>query len=85
MKYGKYCICILSVIAACYGFWGCLYPDLTFVDGTYRIITEKEDSEQFYCFDKDALYADALKGNIQVTFRFKLLELFKGKRGREDG
>lgn len=84
VQYGKYGICILSVVTACYGFWGCLYPDLTFVDGTYRVVTV-QDAEQNYCGDKDTLYADMLNGKVQVTFRIKLWELFQNRRGKENG
>ncbi len=43
----KYAIYVVSVITACYGFWGCLFPDLTLVEGTYRFVAEEvyDDTE----------------------------------------
>ncbi len=38
----KYIIYITSVVTACYGFWGCLFPELTLVGGTYRVVYEAE-------------------------------------------
>jgi len=90
----RYTICIISVVTACYGFWGCLYPDLTLVKGTYRIVEETEMSDaasqeseklgQRYRGDKEELYADILAGKVQVTFRSKILELFFNRRGQEN-
>ncbi len=36
--YVKYMMCVLAAVASCYGFWGCLFPDLTLTEGTYRIV-----------------------------------------------
>lgn len=38
----KYMIYTVSVVTACYGFWGCLFPDLTLVKGTYRFVSEED-------------------------------------------
>lgn len=40
----KYIIYVTSVVTACYGFWGCLFPDLTLVEGTYRVVSSSEDA-----------------------------------------
>ena len=98
----KYAIYVISVAAACYGFWGCLFSDLTLVEGTYRFVAEEDCDDTEYDtvvdeksgriggkssgksdVDTEQLYADILDGKVKVTFRSKLLELFKYKRGFE--
>ena len=71
----KYIIYVTSVTMACYGFWGCLFPDLTLVKGTYQVVSgeEIEDIEQFY--------ADILDDKVTVTYRSKLWEIIKNRRG----
>ena len=71
----KYIIYATSIITACYGFWGCLFPDLTLVKGTYQVVSgeEIEDMEQ--------LYADILDDKVTVTYRSKLWEIIKNRRG----
>ena len=80
----KYIIYITSVVTACYGFWGCLFPDLTLVGGTYRIVSENTelsgaDGEAGY--DAEALYADILDGRVTVVYRSRLWEIIKSKCG----
>lgn len=72
----KYIICGASVVTACYGFWGSFFPDLTLVEGTYRIISGEERIE-----DAEQLYADILDDKVVVTYRSKLWEIIKNKRG----
>lgn len=74
----KYIIYVTSIVTACYGFWGCLFPDLTLVKGTYQVISgeEIEDMEQ--------LYADILDDKVMVTYRSKLWEIIKKRRGFEN-
>ena len=74
----KYIIYITSVVTACYGFWGCLFPDLTLVEGTYRIVSEEAEAD-----DAEALYADILEGRVTVTviYRSRLWEIIKSKCG----
>ena len=55
----KYTIYVISVVTACYGFWGCLFPELTLVKGTYRVVGTEEYTE-----DAEQLYVDILD-NIQ--------------------
>lgn len=86
----------ISLITACYGFWGCLFPDLTLVEGTYRFVIEEEyqqeehdtvdyekdgADEETYGKDTEQLYADILDGKVKVTYRSKLFELFEYIRG----
>ena len=75
----KYMIYVTSVVTACYGFWGCLFPDLTLVGGTYRIVSEEEESIAGY--DGDKLYADILAGRVTVVYRSRLWEIIKSKCG----
>ena len=73
---------VASVVTACYGFWGCLFPDLTLVGGTYRIIyddTENRISDAAY--DGEKLYADILEGRVTVVYRSRLWEIIKSKCG----
>lgn len=72
----KYIVYVASVVTACYGFWGCLFPDLTLVEGTYRIVSGEEDVD-----DKEELYADILEGRVTVLYRSKLWEIIKSKCG----
>ena len=74
----KYIIYVLSVMTACYGFWGCLFPELTLVKGTYQISggEEVEDMEQFY--------ADILDDKVVVVYRSKLWEIIKNRCGLEN-
>lgn len=73
----KYMIYVASVTTACYGFWGCLFPDLTLVKGTYQVISgdEAEDMEQ--------LYADILDNKVTVTYGSRLWEIIKNRCGFE--
>ena len=73
----KYIIYVASVTTACYGFWGCLFPDLTLVKGTYQVVNgeEAEDMEQ--------LYADILEEKVTVTYCSKLWEIIKNRCGFE--
>lgn len=73
----KYMIYVASVTTACYGFWGCLFPDLTLVKGTYQVISgdEAEDMEQ--------LYADILDNKVTVTCGSRLWEIIKNRCGFE--
>ncbi len=41
----KHVIYVVSILTACYGFWGCLFPDLTLVEGTYRFVRGVESEE----------------------------------------
>ena len=78
----KYIVYVASVVTACYGFWGCLFPDLTLVGGTYRIVyedTENRSSDGAY--DGEKLYADILEGRVNVVYRSRLWEIIKSKCG----
>lgn len=74
----KYILYVISVMTACYGFWGCLFPELTLVKGTYQISGGEvvEDMEQ--------LYADILDDKVVVVYRSKLLEIIKNRCGLEN-
>lgn len=75
----RYMVGVASVITACYGFWGYLFPDLMFVEGTYRIVNDAEQVE-----DTEQLYADILTGKVTVTYRSKLWEMIKSRCGLEN-
>lgn len=82
----KYIIYITSVVTACYGFWGCLFPDLTLVGGTYRIVSEDTKTSDAEVsggagYDAEALYADILDGRVTVVYRSRLWEIIKSKCG----
>lgn len=81
--YIKYAIYVVSVITACYGFWGSLFPDLTLVEGTYRFVVDETHDRAEYDAGADEIYADILDGKVNVTFRSKFFEIFKNKRGFE--
>ena len=82
----KYNIYVASVSMACYGFWGCLFPELTLVKGTYRVVSMQEsgggslDAQ----IDAEKLYADILDGKVTVTYRSWLWDIIKNKCGLED-
>ena len=73
----KYIIYVASITTACYGFWGCLFPDLTLVKGTYQVVSGEEVE------DKEQLYADILDKKVTVTYRSKLWEIIKNRCGLE--
>ncbi len=78
----KYMIYVTSVVTACYGFWGCLFPDLTLVGGTYRIVYENAGSSALDTeYDGEELYEDILEGRVIVVYRSKLWEIIKSKCG----
>ena len=72
----KYIIYVTSILTACYGFWGCLFPDLTLVEGTYRVVSGNEEID-----NAEQLYADILEDRVTVTYRSKLWEIIKNRRG----
>ena len=74
----KYILYVISVMTACYGFWGCLFPELTLVKGTYQVCggEEIDNIEQFY--------AEILGGNVTVTYRCKLWKTIKSRCGFEN-
>ena len=76
----KYMIYVASVVTACYGFWGCLFPDLTLVGGTYRIIYEDTETPD-EAYNGEKLYADILEGRVTVVYRSRLWEIIKSKCG----
>ena len=47
--------------------------------GTYRIVSEEEESIAGY--DGDKLYADILAGRVTVVYRSRLWEIIKSKCG----
>lgn len=72
----RYMLCTASVITACYGFWGCLFPDLTLVEGTYRVLGKEAVIE-----DKEWFYSDILEGKVKVTYSGKLWEMIRSRCG----
>ena len=66
-----------GILLACYGFWGSFFPDLTLVDGTYRIVASDD-------VDKEQLMLDLLEGKYKVTYRSKLFEIIKNQFGYQD-
>lgn len=89
----KYIIYVASVSMACYGFWGCLFPELTLVKGTYRVVSMQESGKDGYAaaegidteqIDAEKLYADILDGRVTVTYRSRLWDIIRNKCGLED-
>ena len=85
----KYIIYVASVLTACYGFWGVLFPDLTLVKGTYRVVESVQDAgEGSYRaaeeIDAEKLYADILDGKVTVNYRSRLWDIIKSKFGFEN-
>ena len=72
----KYMTYVTSIATACYGFWGCLFPELTLVKGTYRVVSGEECAE-----DAEQLYADILDNKVTVTYRSKLWDFINNWRG----
>lgn len=72
----KYTIYVISVMTACYGFWGCLFPELTLVKGTYRVVGTEEYTE-----DAEQLYVDILDNKVTVTYRSKLWDFLRNWHG----
>ena len=81
MKHIKRIFFTLSVVAACHGFWGSLFPDLTLVEGTYRIVDNQNVSESMGFVEKEQFFADILEGKYRVTYSSKLFESIKNKCG----
>lgn len=69
----KYAIYVVSVAIACYGFWGCLFPDLTLVDGTYRFVADETYDRTEY-----GTAADEMKGQSRGAVN-------RGKSGQSEG
>ena len=87
----KYIIYVASVLTACYGFWGVLFPELTLVKGTYRVVeaeSVQDAGEGSYGtaegIDAEKLYADILDGKVTVTSRRRLWDIIKSKCGFEN-
>ena len=89
----KYIIYVASVSTACYGFWGCLFPELTLVKGTYRVVSTQESGKDGYAaaeendteqIDAEKLYADILDGRVTVTYRSRLWDIIRNKCGLEN-
>ena len=83
-----------GILLACYGFWGSFFPDLTLVEGTYRIVASDENLEA-ECLegtnlpanppmDKEQFMLDLLEGKYQVTYRSKILEIIRKQFGYKD-
>ncbi len=77
----KKILCAVAMIFACYGFWGSLCPDLTFVEGTYAIVGEEQGQEKLGIYDAEAFYADLLEHKYHVSYRSKLWELIQNRYG----
>lgn len=67
-----YLLYTVSVLTACYGFWGCTFPDLTLVEGACKVVDEALAEE-----DAELLYRDILDNRIQVTYDSRLLTWLK--------
>ncbi|MFI3237746.1 MAG: hypothetical protein R3Y47_06920 [Lachnospiraceae bacterium] len=76
MKKLQTIIYIVSTCMACYGFWGCFFPEYTIVEGTYSI----ESDETIVITNKEAFYYDILEGEIDVVYSSRLWEMIKGIR-----
>ena len=75
---------VVSVILACYGFWGSLFPDLTWVEGTYRIVEEAAEEGIPNDYRAEELYADILEGKYRVTYSSKIWETIKNIYGHRN-
>lgn len=80
----KKLLCAASVILACYGFWGSLFPDLTWVEGTYRIVSEATERGVPSDYYAEQLYADILEGKYRVTYSSKIWETIKNIYGHRN-
>ena len=85
----KYIIYVASITTACYGFWGCLFPDLTLVGGTYRVIeSDYESNDTRYTAiatgDMETLYANILEDRVTVVYCSKVWEIIKSRFGFGD-
>lgn len=78
----KRVIYVIGVITACYGFWGSLFPDLTLVEGTYRIV--EHNDEPFTALDAETLYAELLEGKYRVTYSSKIWETIRNIYGHRN-
>ena len=77
----KKILCAVAMLFACYGFWGSLCPDLTFVEGTYAIVGEERGQDIYSVYDAEAFYADLLEHKYRVLYRSKLWELIQNRYG----
>lgn len=70
---------ILVGICAALGWWGVLYPELTLLPDTYKIVIRDEyENEKAFCYEwssDDTLYRDILKTDKDnIVFKSKLWE-----------
>lgn len=70
---------ILFGICAALGWWGVLYPELTLLPDTYKIVIRDEFSnEEAFCYEwsaDDDLYRDILEADTDsIVFKSKLWE-----------
>lgn len=78
----KRIIYTVGIIAACYGFWGSLFPDLTLLEGTYRIVGNEDERGTFDELDAETLYAELLEGKYRVTYSSRIWEIIRNKFGQ---
>ena len=81
MKHIKCVFYSLSIVAACYGFLGSLFPDLALIEGTYCIVSDENVPESMDFVEKEQFFADILEGKYRVTYSSKLLETIRNKCG----
>ena len=70
---------ILFGICAALGWWGVLYPELTLLPDTYKIVIRDEFSEEesfsYEWIAEDALYREILEADADsIVFKSKLWE-----------
>ena len=80
----KRVLCVMGMLVACYGFWGSFFPDLTLVDGTYRIVEYRDERSAFAELDADTLYADLLEGKYRITYSSKIWETIRNIYGHRN-
>ncbi|MCD8326491.1 MAG: hypothetical protein LUC90_07370 [Lachnospiraceae bacterium] len=68
MKLFKKIIYILSIAAACYGFWGICLPEAGFLRGTSEVISGEEN------LSAGELYQMALRGELQLEYGSRFRE-----------
>ena len=77
-------IYVIGMIVACYGFWGSFFPDLTLVEGTYRIVEYRDEESAFTDLDAETLYADLLDGKYRITYSSKIWETIRNLYGHRN-
>lgn len=84
-KTGWKVITMAICICAAFGWWGVLYPELTMMPDTYRVVREEGTSPEESVSQKEQAYAENVGGSMAEEWDFdrdiyfEILQAPKGK------